>query len=209
MRPWALVALAVACGSPAAPTPPAPPTEPAETEPTVPSEHGVGALPDDSLFHLEPTLVDQDGRPFVLASLRGRPTLVTFFYASCTTMCPLVLSEVRLVDRLLEDEEHPELQVLLVSIDPRDTPETLRALASERGLPLDRYRLVRGEPGEIRTLAATLGMTYRPIADGGFAHSALFTVLDADGRITFQHDGLGTGTERLRDQVRALLPRPG
>jgi protein SCO1/2 len=197
-----------ACGSPEPePARAVEPAAPAVVEPSAPLGEP-GALPSDSVYQLEPALVDQDGHPFALSSLRGRPVLVTFFYASCTTMCPLVITEVRALDALLEESERARVSVLLVSIDERDTPEHLRALADERHLPLERYRLVRGEPSEVRTLAATLGMTYRNTSDGGFAHAALFTLLDAEGRVSFQHDGLGTGTERLRDRLRALLP-PG
>lgn len=202
---WALCG----CGgdpaaSAAAPTAPETPAVSAtETETAGPAD-----LPTDSVYQLDPALTDDEGHDFHLASLRGRPVLLTFFYASCTSMCPLIVSEIRALDGTFEDAERRGYDVLLVSIDERDTPSTLHALAVERDLPRDRYHLVRGAPEEVRTLAATVGMTYRPTDDGGFAHSALFTVLDEEGRISLQHDGLGTGQARLHERLAALIDGP-
>ncbi len=39
-------------------------------------------------------LVDQHGRTITLEALHGRPVLVTFAYAHCDTVCPLVVAEV-------------------------------------------------------------------------------------------------------------------
>ncbi|MFZ1795448.1 MAG: SCO family protein, partial [Dokdonella sp.] len=48
-------------------------------------------LPGDSVYHLHVPLLDQDAHPVDFASLRGKPRLVTMFYASCPYMCPLII----------------------------------------------------------------------------------------------------------------------
>lgn len=73
----AAVLLAGCSGTASAPNPPLP--EVAETLPT--------ELDGESLYRLGTTLEDASGRRFDLAALRGHPVLLTFFYASCTTMC--------------------------------------------------------------------------------------------------------------------------
>jgi protein SCO1/2 len=164
------------------------------------------ALDGQSLFHLDEdlSLVDQAGEPFPLRSLEARPTLITFFYGGCTTMCPLIISDVRRIVDAMPATERAGVNVVLVTIDPaRDTPERLRELAAERSIPAE-WRLVGGDAASIRTLASTLGMSYRPLPDGSFAHGALFTALDGEGRVVRQIDGLGRPIEELS---LALRPR--
>lgn len=170
-------------------------------------EASAPALDGRSLHHLDAdlALVDQHAAPFALASLEGRPTLVTFFYGGCTTMCPLIFSDVRRIVDALPEADRERVGVVLVTIDPvRDTPERLRALATERELPAS-WRLVSGDEGSIRVLAATLGMTYRALPDGSFAHAALYTVIDSQGRVVEQLDGVGRPIEGIVSSVRAQL----
>ena len=47
------------------------------------------------------------------------------------------------------------------------------------------------ESGSV-TLAALLGVRYRPDVDGTIAHSNIITLLDAGGEIAVQQEGLGT-----------------
>src|SRR5690606_22119143 len=104
------------------------------------------ALDGQSLFHLDEdlSLVDQAGEPFPLRSLEARPTLITFFYGGCTTMCPLIISDVRRIVDAMPATERAGVNVVLVTIDPaRDTPERLRELAAERSIPAE-WRLVGG-----------------------------------------------------------------
>ena len=43
-----------------------------------------------------------------------------------------------------------------------------------------------------RTVAAALGVMYKLTPSGGFSHSNVITILDADGEIIHQQSGLGT-----------------
>lgn len=167
------------------------------------------AMDDDlSLHQLELPLEDQNGRPFTLAALAGHPVLLTFFYSRCDTMCPLIVSDVRAVEQALPEDVRAELRVVLVTIDPaNDTGPRLRDVARERGLPLDRWTLVRGTEADVRALASTVGMNYRVTPDG-FAHNAILTVLDARGVVVEQSIGTGQPTERLTDAITRVARSP-
>ena len=197
-RSWLLLGSLVlaACGGEDAEASP-----PSTETVSAPSELATGAQPpsDDemSLFQLELALEDQDGRPFRLEQLRGHPVLLTFFYASCDTMCPMIVSDARAVEAAVPEAERGALRVVRVTIDPaHDTAARLRETASERGLPLDRWTLVRGSEADVRTLASTLGMNYRPTPDG-FAHNAILTILDGRGVVAAQSLGTGQPVEPL------------
>lgn len=169
---------------------------------TASAEGASDELSDDdlSLRVLDPalSLEDQDGQPFAFERVAGHPVLLSFFYARCDTMCPLIVSDLRAVEASLPDEVRAEVRVVLVTIDPRhDTKERLREVMQERNLPTDRWSLVRGSDDDVRTLASTVGMNYRPIPNGEFAHNATLIVLDDHGVVRAQTLGTGRPVEPL------------
>jgi protein SCO1/2 len=62
-------------------------------------------------------LTDQDGHPFDLASLRGRPVLVYFGYTHCPDICPTTLADIRGALRLVDEP----VAVVFVTVDPPAT----------------------------------------------------------------------------------------
>ena len=74
------------------------------------------------------TLTDQDGKPFTLAQLKGKRTLLFFGYMSCPDICPTTLATLNQVYKKLGTipGARTDLQVVFVSVDPeRDSPEKL------------------------------------------------------------------------------------
>ncbi|MEO8755884.1 MAG: SCO family protein [Casimicrobiaceae bacterium] len=141
-----------------------------------------------SIYDLELPLRDSHGQKIGLDVHRGHPTLVAMFYASCPVACPVLISEVR---STLEELGRSDARVLLVSFDPaRDTPEKLSALVAERGLD-DRWAVAAASEADAQTLAAVLGVKYRRIASGEFAHGATIVALDGEGRPVARADRLG------------------
>ncbi|GIW09549.1 MAG: lipoprotein [Dehalococcoidia bacterium] len=131
------------------------------------------------------TLRDTAGGSVSLASLRGRPVLLTFGYTHCPDVCPLTLSNLAAAKRLL-GRSGQDLQVLFITVDPeRDTPTTLRAY-------LDRFDpafigLVP-TPEELPALARTYTVQYERLpgseASGYLmGHTSATFVLDRELRI--------------------------
>lgn len=163
-------------------------------------------LPGMSIYHLESEWTDDRGRPFQLASLRGRPVAMAMIYTSCTYVCPLIVEALKRVEHALPGEARGKVQFLLVSFDPqRDTVQALAAYRGKRHLPEHGWTLLRGAPGAVLELAAVLGVRYRPDGKGDFAHSNLLTVLDAQGRVSYQQVGLAQGPEGCRQALLAAL----
>lgn len=147
-------------------------------------------------------LTDQDGRPFDLASLRGKPVLVFFGYTHCPDVCPTTLADVRdalkLVDR--------DVGVVFVSIDPeRDDPAAMKQY-------VDYYRSgffgLSGTPDEIRTVAGAWGVSYARVETGSasgyaMAHTADAFLLDAEGRLRHRI-WFGAGPAVIADRINGL-----
>lgn len=190
--PAVAVAL-VACGEPRPPEP---------VLGAEPERLSTNPIDERSLFLLDLDLEDEHGAPFELISARGHPTLVTFFYASCRTVCPRAISDVRALEAGLSAEARDGLRVVLVTLDPeRDDAARLAGVANERGVPLDRWSLVRGSERDTRTLASTVGMTYRRTSDGEIAHAIVFTLLDGEGRTLVQSIDGGRSLDAVADAI--------
>ncbi len=78
------------------------------------------------------TLRDQTGQLFSLSSLHGRTVAMTFFDSHCNQACPLEGRALAAAQRALPAAQRPVLVV--VSVNPRDTPASERAAARKWGL---------------------------------------------------------------------------
>ena len=158
-----------------------------------------------SLFELDFPLTDASGRERRLAEFRGRPIVASMIYTHCTSTCPRVTADLVALDRALPPGIGARTQFLLFSLDPaRDTPAALTAFARERKLDPARWTLLAAGKDDMRTLAAVLGVRFRPDAGGEIAHSALIVVVDSAGVIRHRRAGLGADTASLVAAVRSV-----
>ncbi len=144
-------------------------------------------------------LTDQERRTITLESLRGRPVLVTFAYAHCETVCPLIVSDVIAARRRL-GEGAPEL--LIITLDPwRDTESRLPSIAGTWGLRSGEH-VLSGDPAEVdRTLSAWRVPRSRNQRTGDISHPAMIYVVSAEGRIRYVVNG---GVDVVVAALRAL-----
>ncbi len=155
-----------------------------------------------SLYQVETAFTDDAGRPFALGALRGRPVVLTMFFASCNYACPLLIADVTRIRDGLPPPLRDRAALVLVSFDvARDTPAALRQYRAERLLG-PQWTLLHGDDDAVRELAALLGVKFRPETDGQFAHSNLITILNPEGEIVHQRAGLRGG---LDEAIRALM----
>lgn len=148
-------------------------------------------------------LTDQDGQPFRLASLEGRPVLVFFGYTHCPDVCPATVGIVNEV--LAATGAGP--RAVFTSIDPeRDDVEAMRSYL--RYLPPQYYGL-SGAPQAVRENADRWGVQYARIeqdsaAGYAMAHTADVFLVDAQGMIRTRFP-FGTTAEPIIEAVRYLL----
>lgn len=143
-------------------------------------------------------LVDQRGVTVDWPALRGRVTLVSFVFAHCTTICPVVVQELQRARHLLPDHRPA---VVLVTVDPwRDTPGRLAAISQRWSLGRDDYLL----SGPVDAVEAgldrwTVGRS-RDAMTGDVTHTAPVFVVDPNGTLAYR-------TTAVADTVAALVRR--
>lgn len=139
-------------------------------------------LPSDSIYQIGSTWTRQDGTSIKLADLAGRPTLVALVYTSCRASCPIIVAAMQRIERKLPEVQRAHVRFVLVTFDPaRDTPEKLAAYAKSRLLDPARWTLLHGSDEAVRELSVVLGVHYRQVEGGDYAHDNVITLLDEHG----------------------------
>lgn len=148
------------------------------------------ALTERSIYQLDATWTNDAGEPVSLATLRGRPVVLTMFFASCEYACPILVNDMQRIRQTLPEAVRERAQFVLVSFDDaRDTPAALRAYRERASLDAN-WMLLHGDAANVQELAMLLGVKYQRDARGQYAHSNLITVLNAEGEIVHQRNGL-------------------
>jgi protein SCO1 len=129
-------------------------------------------------------LADQHGAVLELERFRGRPLLVTFAFAQCETVCPLLVRDA------LQVAEEGGAAVVVVTLDPwRDTPARLPHVARAWGLGADAF-VVSGPVARVQAVLAAWGAGgARDPRTGDVAHPPLTWVVDGAGRLAFATTG--------------------
>jgi protein SCO1/2 len=153
-----------------------------------------------SVYDLDVSLQDAQGRAVGLDVQRGHPVLASMFYTSCPSACPMLVSRVQAVDAALSPARHDDLRIVLVSLDPaHDTPAALAAVATERQLDERWTLLATPDDATVRKVSAVLDFPYRQRPDGEFDHASTLVLLDTEGRVVDRLES--------QDPVDALVAR--
>jgi protein SCO1 len=152
-----------------------------------PVELATGTLLTPSRALPDFNLIDQKGRPFGAADLRGRWSLLFFGYTNCPDFCPTTLTTLAAMEKSLAAAKAAVLpQVVFVSVDAkRDTPAQLAKYVPY--FDPDFIGLTAADQPSIEGFAKKLGVgvIIQAAADGNYTvdHSGAIFVLDPGGRI--------------------------
>jgi protein SCO1/2 len=179
----------------------APPTE------SAPAAAGLGDR-EGSLYDLRVPVIGRDGQPLPLDRLRGHPVIAGMFFASCPSVCPLLIRDLKQLVAGLPPAQRARTQVLLVSFDPqRDTPQVLESVMQRHGLDAAHWTLATAKDADAaQLLAAALAIRFRPGSAGQFDHTTRVTVLDGDGHVRAQSEDMKAIAAILTDRTFSAQP---
>ncbi len=152
-------------------------------------------------------LTNQDGQTVTLADFKGRVTLVTAVYATCTTTCPMMLKGIRTVLDELTPAERAKLSVVAFSLSPETDTKELRTMITQAyHFDSAQFNFLNGQPDEMNALLNQLNIARtRDPKTGELVHSAMFILLDREGRIAYRLSLSQRESSWLITAVRTLL----
>jgi protein SCO1 len=148
---------------------------------------------------LDLTFMDENGQPVQLKQYFGsKPVILSLVYFQCPMLCSQVLSGMAgAFNGIRRFSVGRDFDVLTVSFDPRDTPESAR---ESKKTYLQRYRrpgaaqgwhFLTGKKEQIDALASAVGFRYAwdPQIQQ-FAHASGIMLLTPDGRVAQYYYGI-------------------
>lgn len=152
-------------------------------------------------------LTDHTGRPLDLATLRGKPLLVSLVFTSCSTVCPLTTDYLRgQVETAREVLGEASFNILTFGFDASgDRPAQLAAFAGTHALTdIDGWFIASADADTTAAFIAELGFSYRAVA-GSFDHVTQTTILDARGVVYRQVYGEAFPPQVLVQPLKELV----
>jgi protein SCO1/2 len=157
-------------------------------------------------------LMDEAGNPFRLSDLHGKWILLAYGYTHCPDVCPLTLSHLRDVKKIV-DANGDRVQVVFVTIDPeRDSPDILQRYVGhfDKLFP-QKFKGLSGTPEEIAAATRPYHVKYEKketgSADGySMGHTAEVYLIDPqfNWRMTFP---FGIKAEEIAADLQTLMQK--
>ena len=155
---------------------------------------------------LETVLKDESGRTVTLGDYFGRkPVVLAFVYYQCPMLCPLTLNGISSALKMLPFTPGRDFEIVVVSFDPRDTPEAANAKKQahlfhwKTASTAAGWHFLTADEASIQRLTSAAGFTYQwDEATGQFAHVSGLLTLTPDGRLARYFYGVEYSPKELR-----------
>jgi protein SCO1/2 len=147
----------------------------------------------DQHIPLNLTFTDEFGKKVPLSTYfqSGKPVILALVYYRCPMLCTQILTGLASSLKAVSLNPGRDFEVVSVSFDPKDTPETA---ASKKQVYLRRYgrpgtangwHLLTGDEADIKALTDAVGYHYKydPATDQ-FAHASGIMIVTPDGRLS-------------------------
>ena len=155
---------------------------------------------------LELPFRDETGRTVALGDYFGtRPVVLAFVYYQCPMLCSQTMNGISSALKVLPLEVGKDFDVVLVSFDPRDTPEAANAKKRAHLIHWKTedaaagWHFLTGDEASIRAVTSAAGFTYEwDETSGQFAHVSGLLTTTPDGRLSRYFYGVEYSPRDLR-----------
>jgi protein SCO1/2 len=155
---------------------------------------------------LELPFKDETGRTVTLGEYFGtRPVVLAFVYYQCPMLCSQTMNGISSALKVLPLTVGKDFDVVLVSFDPRDTPEAANAKKRAHMAhwstqdAADSWHFLTGDEASIRQVTSAAGFTYEwDEKTGQFAHVSGLLTATPDGRLSRYFYGVEYSPKDLR-----------
>ena len=155
---------------------------------------------------LDATFRDETGRTVALGDYFGeKPVVLAFVYYQCPMLCSQTMNGISSALKVVPFTPGEDFEVVLVSFDPRDTPEAANAKKRAHMQhwsaqdTAEGWHFLTGDEATIRRVTSAAGFTYTwDEASGQFAHVSGLLTLTPDGRLSRYFYGVEYSPKELR-----------
>ncbi len=150
-------------------------------------------------------LISHRGESINPKDFNGKVVLITSFYAHCSSMCPLILRDVREVVNQISDKTN--LAILAITMDPeRDNPSSLLEIAKSYKMEESFYYFLTGEKQRINQYLDLLGFVRKYNSKTKeYSHANLVLHVDKKNNISFQFTIGNEQKKLIIDALKILL----
>ena len=158
----------------------------------------------ESIFIVTDTFQTQNKKEMILSSLAGKPSVVGMIFTNCSYACPKITAQMKNIAGKLK-ADGKDANFVLVSFDTkRDNAAQLKMFAGMMNID-DSWILLHGSEQAVRTLSVLLNVQFEKDAEGNFSHSNIISVLDKNGVLAFQKEGLDADQKETVDKIEELI----
>lgn len=164
----------------------------------------------DSIDHTiqEFVFVNQDSNIVTLDNLKGKVTVVNFFFTSCPSICPIMVDQLKRFQKEVDGKY--DVQILTHTVDPeRDSVARLKAFIEKNKINTSNWDFVTGEKQRLYESGVYnfyLASSEDALAPGGFLHSEKFVLVDKDLKIRGYYNGTEKDdVDRLINELKLLF----
>ncbi len=163
-------------------------------------------LPNESIYNLKSILYEYNGNSTDISCLQGKVQIFSMIYTNCKTVCPIIISNMKSLEKIIPEDIAKNVGFVLISLDPeRDSISSLNKFFDDKKFTKDKWRLFKTSKEETLKIALTAGIKYKKEKNNEYTHSNLIIVLDRDGVIKFHHQGLDKNYENLIKIIKKLV----
>jgi len=149
------------------------------------------AFSSDSIYNLNSELTDKNGIVNNLGDLSGKVQVFSMIYTNCKTICPIIVANMKSIEKLVPKNVLDDVQFSLISLDPdRDSVPTLSKFFKEKKLNSKYWNLFKTTKDDTLKISLAVGVKYKKEKNNEYTHSNLIIILDKNGVIKMHHQGL-------------------
>lgn len=154
---------------------------------------------------------DQEGKTITNKDVEGKVYVATFFFTTCTSVCPRLNNNLKPV--YAEFQNEPDFKILSYTCDPStDSVAKLKWFAdSILKIDASRWVLLTGDKDSLYAMARHSYMIDDPKnevekGETDFLHTQLIALVNKKGEVVKIYDGLKPSEiEQMQDEIKKLL----
>lgn len=162
---------------------------------------------DESIFNISSTWKTQNEDAFTFSNLSNKITVAAMVFTSCKSACPRIVADIQRIESALSPDELKQVSFLLISMDPEnDTPKRCKEFAAEYQLN-NNWALISASEDATMEIANVLDVRIKKLSGGGFDHSNTIFVINQNGIIAHEQNGLAVEPAESIQAIKTLLKK--